>query len=52
LLHGRCNRAKGTKLTPAAVALALAHDIELARGDSGLAVAQGAESPRECQIPA
>lgn len=37
LLHGRCNRAKGPKLTPAAVALALAHGTELVRGDSGLA---------------
>jgi 5-methylcytosine-specific restriction endonuclease McrA len=45
LLHGRCNRAKGAKLTPAAVALALAHGIELARGDSGLAGAQALRIP-------
>jgi 5-methylcytosine-specific restriction endonuclease McrA len=37
LLYGRCNRAKGSELTPAAVALALAHGTELVRGDSGLA---------------
>jgi HNH endonuclease len=52
LLHGRCNRVKGSKLTPAAAALALAHGIELAHGDSGSVGAQGAESPRKCQIPA
>lgn len=30
LLHGRCNRAKGTKLIPAAAALAAGHGIKLA----------------------
>jgi len=51
LLHGRCNRAKGSKLTPAAVALALAHGIELCSWRSGLTGTRGAESSREYQIP-
>jgi 5-methylcytosine-specific restriction endonuclease McrA len=55
LLHGRCNRAKGAKLTPAAVALALAHALSLLvaipawPARKGAGVLGSVRSPHNCE---